>query len=79
MTATAIGRATIRYRWLGRNVTLAIGATVLALFVLMALSAPWIAPYDPILQNGDIRLMAPSWATKPSLTAKRLGSVAFAL
>lgn len=62
MTATAIGRATIRYRWLGRNVTLAIGATVLALFVLMALSAPWIAPYDPILQNGDIRLMAPSWA-----------------
>lgn len=62
MTAAAIDRTTIRYRWLGRNVTLAIGATVLALFVLMALSAPWIAPYDPILQNGDVRLMAPSWA-----------------
>ncbi|MBX9457953.1 MAG: ABC transporter permease [Rhizobium sp.] len=62
MTEAAIGRTTIRYRWLGRNVTLAIGGGVLALFVLMALAAPWVAPYDPILQNGDIRLMAPSWA-----------------
>jgi peptide/nickel transport system permease protein len=62
MTATAIGRTTTGYRWLGRNMTLAIGAAVLALFVLMAISAPWIAPYDPILQNGDVRLMPPSLA-----------------
>lgn len=62
MTTAVIGGGTTRYRWLGRNVTLAIGATLLAAFVLMAITAPWIAPYDPILQNGDVRLMAPSWA-----------------
>jgi peptide/nickel transport system permease protein len=62
MTATAIGRTAGGRRWIGRNVTLAIGAGVLATFVLMALLAPWIAPYDPILQNGDVRLMPPSWA-----------------
>ena len=62
MTTAAIGRVTPRYNWLGRNLTLAIGGAVLALFVVMAILAPWIAPYDPILQDGDIRLMAPSWA-----------------
>lgn len=62
MTAAAIGRSAPRYGWLGRNLTLAIGGIVLTLFVLMALLAPWIAPYDPILQNGEVRLMAPSWA-----------------
>ncbi|CAN7700424.1 ABC transporter permease [Rhizobium sp. LjRoot254] len=62
MTAAAIGRTTTGKRWLGGNTTLAIGAALLALFVLMAIAAPWIAPYDPILQNGDVRLMAPSWA-----------------
>lgn len=62
MTTAAIGRVTPRYSWLGRNLTLAIGGAVLALFVVMAILAPWIAPYDPILQDGDIRLMAPSWA-----------------
>lgn len=62
MTAATIGGQARKYGWLSGNMTLGIGAAVLALFVVMALLAPWIAPYDPILQNGDIRLMAPSWA-----------------
>jgi len=62
MTAVAIGRTTSGKRWLGGNTTLAIGVALLALFVLMAVAAPWIAPYDPILQNGDVRLVPPSWA-----------------
>ena len=62
MTAATISAPTRRYGWLSRNLTLTIGAGLLTAFVLMALLAPWIAPYDPILQNGDIRLMAPSWA-----------------
>lgn len=61
-SATFTGIKPRRYGWMSRNLTLSIGAVVLALFVLMALLAPWIAPYDPIFQNGDIRLAAPSWA-----------------
>jgi peptide/nickel transport system permease protein len=49
-------------RWLGRHVTLALGAAILGLFLLIALAAPLIAPYDPILQNADVRMVAPSAA-----------------
>lgn len=62
MNTAAIGRTTTGKRWVSGNLTLTIGGTLLALFVLIAITAPWIAPYDPILQNGDVRLMAPSWA-----------------
>jgi peptide/nickel transport system permease protein len=60
-SATFTPTTSRRYGWMSRNLTLSIGAVVLGLFVLMALLAPWIAPYDPIAQNGEIRLMAPSW------------------
>lgn len=60
--ATFTSPTSRRYRWMSRNLTLSTGGGVLAFFVLMAALAPWIAPYDPIAQNGDIRLMAPSWA-----------------
>lgn len=46
--------------FLGKRLTLVIGGVVLAFFLLMALAAPLIAPYDPILQNADVRLQAPS-------------------
>jgi peptide/nickel transport system permease protein len=49
-------------RWLGKHLTLVVGATILGLFLLMALAAPVIAPFDPILQNADVRLIAPSLA-----------------
>ena len=47
---------------LGRRPALAFGAAILILFVLAALLAPLVSPYDPIAQNTDIRLQAPSWA-----------------
>jgi peptide/nickel transport system permease protein len=63
MSAGALGARRIEWRRrLGRQPVLAIGATVLIVFVLAALLAPYIAPYDPILQNADVRLQGPSWA-----------------
>ncbi|HEY6631375.1 MAG TPA: ABC transporter permease [Rhizobiaceae bacterium] len=57
MAAGWIGR-----RWrLGRQPALVSGAAILILFVLLALFAPLVSPYDPIAQNTDIRLQAPSW------------------
>lgn len=41
---------------------LAAGVGLLSAFVVMALLAPWIAPYDPILQDPQARLLPPSLA-----------------
>ncbi|AYD04433.1 ABC transporter permease [Neorhizobium sp. NCHU2750] len=46
--------------FLGRRTMLAAGASVLLFFLLMAIAAPLIAPYDPILQDGTVRLLPPS-------------------
>ena len=48
-------------RFLSRRTTLAIGIGVLAFFVLLAFGAPLIAPFDPVVQNADVRLQPPSW------------------
>jgi peptide/nickel transport system permease protein len=40
---------------------LAIGIGVLTFFVLLAFGAPLIAPFDPVIQNADVRLQQPSW------------------
>ncbi|ASV83947.1 N-terminal TM domain of oligopeptide transport permease C family protein [Ochrobactrum quorumnocens] len=48
-------------RFLSQRTTLAIGIGVLALFVLLAFGAPLIAPFDPVVQNADVRLQPPSW------------------
>ncbi|MHA6688673.1 ABC transporter permease [Mesorhizobium sp. A556] len=58
--ALDIRRASWRHLF-GRQPALIIGGTVLALFVLVALLAPFVAPYDPILQNSEVRLQGPSW------------------
>ncbi|NWD53045.1 ABC transporter permease, partial [Pseudomonas gingeri] len=39
-----------------------LGLAILGGWLVLALFAPWIAPYDPILQNTDVRLLAPSAA-----------------
>jgi len=44
------------------NTNLRIGAAVVALWVLIALLAPWLAPYDPIAQEIPARLQGPSLA-----------------
>jgi peptide/nickel transport system permease protein len=41
---------------------LATGLAILGGFVLMALLAPLIAPYDPIVQDTATKLLPPSWA-----------------
>lgn len=48
--------------WLGRNLTLALGLAMLAFFVVIALAAPLIAPYDPVMQMADVRLQPPSFS-----------------
>lgn len=59
-----------RGNWLGRsvasvglrnaNTNLRLGAAIVALWVLIAIFAPWIAPYDPIAQDMSARLHAPN-------------------
>ncbi|SEL91113.1 peptide/nickel transport system permease protein [Xaviernesmea oryzae] len=44
-----------------RPATLVTGLTILGLFVLIALLAPVIAPYDPIFQDAAARLQPPSF------------------
>ena len=53
-----------RLRWnLGEGrLTLYFGLAIVLGWILLALFAPWVAPYDPLLQNGDMRLAAPSLA-----------------
>lgn len=43
-----------------RRTMLILGAGILVAFLLAALGAPLLAPYDPILQDGAARLQAPS-------------------
>jgi peptide/nickel transport system permease protein len=62
MTAAAIRMTVPWSQFLGRNLTLATGAAILGLFLLVALAAPLIAPYDPIYQDAAVRLAVPSLA-----------------
>ncbi|MFV0359407.1 ABC transporter permease [Tropicimonas sp.] len=52
-------------RWsgrFGRRRMLGIGLAILVSFVLVAMLAPLIAPFDPLRHNPDMRLMPPSLA-----------------
>lgn len=49
-------------RRMGRRPMLVTGLSILGAFVLVALLAPWIAPYDPILQDVGPKLGEPSLA-----------------
>ena len=63
-TASAATPTRWRLRWnLGDGrLTLFFGLAIVLGWCLLALLAPWVAPYDPLLQNGDMRLAAPSLA-----------------
>jgi peptide/nickel transport system permease protein len=50
------------WRRLARHPAAVAGAVVIALFVVMALAAPWIAPYDPIATSFSAVRKAPSAA-----------------
>lgn len=62
MTARLLPARTAWFDVLSRRVTLTLGAAILVCFLLMALLAPVIAPYDPIFQDEAARLVPPSWA-----------------
>ncbi len=55
-------RAGLTLRWLRENFLVAAGAVVVALWLVIALTAPMLAPFDPLAQNVRERLQAPSEA-----------------
>ncbi|RWX11958.1 ABC transporter permease [Rhizobium hidalgonense] len=61
MSIEAIAPASSGWRrYFVRRPMLVLGAGLLLFFVLVAIGAPLIAPYDPIMQNAEVRLQAPS-------------------
>ena len=50
----------VGYRQRGKLTTLTLGATLVAVLILTALLAPWLAPFDPNLQHIELRLLPPS-------------------
>ncbi|QXI25717.1 MULTISPECIES: ABC transporter permease [Pseudomonas] len=62
--AQAIGlrRSVLGLRLGNGRLAMVLGLGILGGWLLLAIFAPWIAPYDPILQNTDVRLLAPSAA-----------------
>ncbi|SCW46874.1 peptide/nickel transport system permease protein [Rhizobium mongolense subsp. loessense] len=61
MSVDTLSSGSIGWRTIvSKHLMLATGVGILLFFVLLATSAPVLAPYDPILQNGDARLQAPS-------------------
>ena len=44
-----------------RHRSLAIGLFIITLLAIVALLAPWLAPYDPYLQNTANRMVPPFW------------------
>ena len=62
MTALSLSTRPALLRFLSGRVTLSLGAGLFLAFVVVALLAPLIAPYDPIFQDEAVRLVPPSWA-----------------
>ncbi|MBY5392088.1 ABC transporter permease [Rhizobium leguminosarum] len=61
MSIEAIAPASPGWRqFFGRRPMLVLSAGLLLFFVLLAIGAPIVAPYDPIMQNAEVRLQAPS-------------------
>ncbi|MGO7213170.1 ABC transporter permease [Rhizobium ruizarguesonis] len=61
MSIEAIAPAPLGWRrFFGRRPMLVLSAGLLLFFVLVAIGAPIVAPYDPIMQNAEVRLQAPS-------------------
>ncbi|UWU32598.1 ABC transporter permease (plasmid) [Rhizobium sp. WSM1274] len=61
MSIEAIAPASLGWRrFFGRRPMLVLSAGLLLFFALLAIGAPIVAPYDPIMQNAEVRLQAPS-------------------
>jgi len=55
-----LGPPRLRWRWLRKNPTLVLGALLLLVMAVLALSAPWLATHDPEDIDPSARLEAPS-------------------
>lgn len=64
--APAAAPARLTWRRLWHNQALLIGGLILALIVLAALFAPWLAPHDPYYQDLAHRTVPPVWYDKGS-------------
>ena len=49
------------WRRVWKNKAVVVGGTLLLLIVFIALAAPWIAPYDPYVQDLTNRNVPPFW------------------
>lgn len=65
MSSVVVHKSISRYQewWLlyKRTPSAVLGLAVLAMILLVAIFARWIAPYDPIIQHSDAILVPPSW------------------
>jgi peptide/nickel transport system permease protein len=57
-----ISQRAILLRTFKSNKTSVVGLILAFCVVMIALTAPWISPYDPISQDLDIQHAPPSWA-----------------
>jgi peptide/nickel transport system permease protein len=47
---------------LGRNPGAMVGVGIVTILIAVAILAPWLAPYDPLMMGAGRRLQPPSWA-----------------
>jgi peptide/nickel transport system permease protein len=47
---------------LGRNPGAMVGVGIVTILIVVAILAPWLAPYDPLMMGAGRRLQPPSWA-----------------
>lgn len=52
----------LRLRLRNGRLAMLLGGSLLGMWLLLAIFAPWLAPYDPIFQNTELRLMGPHLA-----------------
>lgn len=48
-------------KWRASDIPALLAAAFLVIIILMALAAPWLAPYDPTFGNLTARLLPPAW------------------
>lgn len=60
--ATTVPRLNLRLGLRNPRLAMGLGLAILLGWLVLAIFAPWIAPFDPIAQNTDIRLLAPHLA-----------------
>lgn len=54
------------YKQFKKNKSALVGLYIVIVLIMCALFAPFLAPYDPLIQNLDNRLIAPIWAESGS-------------